>query len=113
MPCNTEQQTILNDLIQEQTPFTLIQGKAGTGKSYLIRELANQLPGAIILTPTNMAKSVYRDASTIHFFFLGEFDNIDEGYQNPRGYSVTRNSFHNFFLGKLQQVLMWLGRMAN
>lgn len=104
MPCNPEQQIILNDLTQEQAPFTLIQGKAGTGKSYLIRELAQQLPGTIILTPTNMAKSVYREASTIHSFFYGEFDDIDEGYQNPKEYSVTRNSFHSYFLGKLKNV---------
>ncbi|MBR2136042.1 MAG: hypothetical protein IJ855_07480, partial [Bacteroidales bacterium] len=45
------------------------QGKAGSGKSYMIRELVSQTRGAIILVPTNMAKSVYNNAQTIHSFF--------------------------------------------
>lgn len=87
MPCNSEQQRIINEFLQNPAPITLIQGKAGSGKSYMIRELITQTRGAIILVPTNMAKSVYNNAQTIHSFFYGEFDELENGYQNPREYS--------------------------
>lgn len=95
MPCNSEQQRIIDDFLRDPAPLTMIQGKAGTGKSYLIRELVAKTSGAVILTPTNMAKSVYPSARTIHSFFYGEFDNLEEGYQNarayaPRGTFITR-----------------------
>lgn len=56
------------------------------------------------MTPTNMAKSVYANAHTIHSFFYGEFDSLDEGYQNPRAYSPLRNSYHNYFKNKLSPI---------
>ena len=71
MPCNAEQQKIINDFMQNPAPITLIQGKAGSGKSYMIRELVAQTKGTIVLVPTNMAKSVYNHAQTIHSFFMG------------------------------------------
>ena len=77
----------------------MIQGKAGTGKSYLIRELVAKTSGAVILTPTNMAKSVYPAARTIHSFFYGEFDALEEGYQNARDYTP-----HGAFILRLQGV---------
>ena len=104
MPCNEEQQAILNDLLDNQAPFTLIQGKAGTGKSYLINEMVHALPGTVILVPTNMAKSVYKNANTIHSFFYGEFDDIDDGYNDPSKYSINRNSFHGYFAEKLRSI---------
>lgn len=46
MPCNAEQQRILDDFLTNPAPITLIQGKAGSGKSYLIRELVSQSGGS-------------------------------------------------------------------
>lgn len=104
MPCNAEQQRVIDDFLRSPAPITLIQGKAGSGKSYLIRELVSQTSGAVILTPTNMAKSVYANAQTLHSFFYGEFDDLENGYQNPYSYSVTRNSYHSYFINKLRSV---------
>ena len=101
MPCNPEQQRIINDFLSNPASITLIQGKAGSGKSYLVRELVSRAKDTVILTPTNMAKSVYKSAQTIHSFFYGEFDDLDEGYQNPKAYSESRNRFHHYFAEKL------------
>ncbi len=77
--------------------ITIIQGKAGTGKSYLIKELVAALPGATVLTPTNMAASLreYRGlgVQTLHSFFWGQLDNLDEGYQDPRNYVYQENQY--------------------
>lgn len=102
MPLNSEQQAVVDDILRNPAPITVIQGKAGTGKSYLIRELAPKLGFTQILCPTNLAKLVYRSAQTMHSFFYGEFDDLDEGYQNPHEYYGIRNP--RFFPGKIQAV---------
>lgn len=105
MGCNPEQQHIINDFMRNPAPLTLIQGKAGTGKSYMIKELISKVDGGIVLTPTNMAKNVYGNiANTMHSFFYGEFDDLDDGYQNPKRYSTSRNSYHTYFMQKLRGI---------
>lgn len=104
MPCNAEQQRILDDFLRAPASITIIQGKAGSGKSYMIRELVSRTKGTIVLVPTNMAKSVYNNAQTIHSFFYGEFDDLDNGYQNPKSYSTHNNSYHGYFENKLSSV---------
>ena len=84
---------VVNACINNPAPITIIQGKAGSGKSYLVRELARQLGNAVILTPTNMAKTMYQHAQTYHSFFYGELDNLDEGYQNAPDYCFHNNSW--------------------
>lgn len=102
MSLNQEQQTIANAILSSNTPITIIQGKAGTGKSYLIREIARSLGRYQILCPTNLAKQVYGSAQTMHSFFYGEFDNIDDGYNNPTKYTFVRNP--QFFLRKITSI---------
>lgn len=63
--------------------ITFVHGKAGSGKSYLVREIASKINGCIVLTPTNLAASLYSRASTIHSFFHSALDNLDEGFQDP------------------------------
>lgn len=92
MPLTKEQQDVLDDIIRHPSPITIIQGKAGTGKSYLVKEMYKQLGYAQVLCPTNMAASVYHNATTMHSFFYGEFDEIDEGYMNPAGYTQIRGN---------------------
>ena len=94
--CTSEQQSIIDAFMLNPAPLTFIQGKAGTGKSFLIRELASRVPGTLILTPTNMAKGMYANASTMHSFFYGEFDDLEEGYQNPRNYNTFKNRLDGF-----------------
>ena len=92
----TAEQQIADEMCEGLEPITFIQGKAGTGKSYLIKELVNILGIDEILCPTNLAKQVYEkdynvSAKTIHSFFYREFDDIDEGFQNPNEYDYVRN----------------------
>ena len=64
--------------------ITFIHGKAGSGKTYLINRVANSLQGCQVLTPTNLAASLYKGARTIHSFFYGALDDLEEGYMNPQ-----------------------------
>ena len=92
MSLNEEQQRIADEMCEGLAPITFIQGKAGSGKSYLVEELRKILGVDEILCPTNLAKQVYEtDAKTIHSFFYGEFDDIDEGFQNPKEYDHVKN----------------------
>ena len=98
MELNPEQQKIADQLCEHLGPITLIQGKAGSGKSFLVKHIHRLLGVDEILCPTNLAKQVYGslNARTIHSFFYGEFDAIDEGYQNPKEYVHVKNeSFVN------------------
>lgn len=63
--------------------ITFIHGKAGSGKTTLIRKLDAEIGGCQILVPTNFAASLYKGARTIHSFFHAALDKIEEGYQNP------------------------------
>lgn len=63
--------------------ITFIHGKAGSGKTHIIRQLQCMVLGCKVLTPTNLASSLYFNGSTLHSFFYGGFDNLEEGFQNP------------------------------
>ena len=104
MSLTAEQQKIADEMCEDLKPITFIQGKAGTGKSYLIKELVNILGIDEILCPTNLAKQVYEkdynvSAKTIHSFFFREFDDIDEGFQNPNEYDFVRDEY---FISEVQ-----------
>ena len=104
MSLTAEQQKIADEMCEHLEPITFIQGKAGTGKSYLIKELVNILGIDEILCPTNLAKQVYEkdynvSAKTIHSFFFREFDDIDEGFQNPNEYNQVKNEY---FISEIQ-----------
>ena len=70
--------------------ITFIHGKAGSGKTTLIRNLDKEISGCQILVPTNFAASLYNGARTIHSFFHAAFDDLDEGYQNPKELDTER-----------------------
>lgn len=93
MELNEEQQKIAGQLCEHLEPITFIQGKAGSGKSFLVKHLHSLLGVNEILCPTNLAKQVYGNlnARTIHSFFRGEFDDIEEGFQNPKEYLHVKN----------------------
>ncbi|MBD5194824.1 MAG: AAA family ATPase [Bacteroidales bacterium] len=82
-PMDATQQDVLDYLRRKPSGITFVHGKAGCGKTYLIRRIESANPGCQVLTPTNLAASLYSRAKTIHSFFWVGFDNLDEGYQNP------------------------------
>lgn len=83
MPIIT-QDDVLNYLRTIPLGITFVHGKAGCGKTTLIKKLVSEISGCQILTPTNLAASLYHGARTIHSFFYGVLDDLDEGYQNPQ-----------------------------
>jgi len=80
---NTTQDDVLTYLRTVPSGITFIHGKAGSGKTYLIQKLISEISGCQVLAPTNLAASLYIGARTIHSFFYGALDDLDEGYQNP------------------------------
>lgn len=100
---NPEQQKIADELCENLGSITFIQGKAGSGKSFLVKHLHRLLGVDEILCPTNLAKQVYENfgGRTIHSFFNEEFDAIDEGFQNPSEYKhVKSDTFVNIISNK-------------
>ena len=47
MSLTEEQQKIADEMCEDLKPITFIQGKAGTGKSYLIKELVDIIYNAL------------------------------------------------------------------
>ena len=93
-PQPATQKDVLEYLSDTPAGLTFIHGKAGSGKSYLIRKIEDAVPGCQVLTPTNLSATLYRRARTLHSFFHKCFDSLDEGYQDPR--HVTEGSVAGF-----------------
>lgn len=97
---NVTQDDVLNYLRTIPSGITFVHGKAGCGKSFLIRRLVSEINGCQVLTPTNLAASLYRGARTIHSFFYGVLDDLEEGYQNPQNIVQAKaESFKGILLG--------------
>lgn len=88
---SSSQEEVLNYLRAIPSGITFVHGKAGCGKTYLINRLVSEVSGCQVLTPTNLAASLYKGARTLHSFFHGALDNLDEGYQNPQNLSPSRS----------------------
>lgn len=84
------QEEVLDYLRNIPRGITFVHGKAGCGKTYLIKKLVSEISGCQVLTPTNLAASLYHGARTIHSFFHGVLDDLDEGYQNPSNLSDAK-----------------------
>ncbi len=91
-PIGSTQEEVYEYLMGNPTGITFVHGKAGCGKTYLINKVVNAVAGCVVLTPTNLAASLYKGARTMHSFFYGIFDDLDEGYQNPSNISATKAS---------------------
>ena len=91
-PKNTTQEEILNYLKNTPSQITFIHGKAGCGKTFLLQKVEKEIAGCQILAPTNLACKLYSNATTMHSFFYGAFNNLDEGYQNPQNLTSNVNS---------------------
>lgn len=82
-PKGSTQEEVYNYLVGNPSGITFVHGKAGCGKTYLINKVVQNVQGCQVLAPTNLAASLYRGARTMHSFFYGCLDNLEEGYQNP------------------------------
>ena len=86
----SSQEDVLKHLRSIPSGITFVHGKAGCGKTYLIKKLVSEINGCQVLVPTNLAASLYNGARTLHSFFYGAFDNLDEGYQDPQNLSLDK-----------------------
>lgn len=82
-PVGCSQEEVLEYLRGTPAPLTFIHGKAGCGKTTLLKKIEAEMPRCQILAPTNLARSMYRRAYTIHSYFYGAFDPLENGYQDP------------------------------
>ena len=89
-PISSTQEEVYNYLIGVPSGITFIHGKAGCGKTYLINKVVQKVQGCQVLAPTNLAASLYRGARTMHSFFYGYLDNLEEGYQNPENITSAK-----------------------
>ena len=97
--CSTQEE-VYNYLTGSPSGITFVHGKAGCGKTYLINRITQKVQGCQVLVPTNLAASLYKGARTIHSFFYGAFDNLDEGYQNPENITSGKvASFRHSLIG--------------
>ena len=87
---NITQDDVLNYLRTIPSGITFVHGKAGCGKTTLIKKLVSEISGCLILTPTNLAASLYHGARTMHSFFYGALDDLEEGYQNPQNLTFSK-----------------------
>lgn len=97
--CSTQEE-VYNYLTGSPSGITFVHGKAGCGKTYLINRITQKVQGCQVLVPTNLAASLYKGARTMHSFFYGAFDNLDEGYQNPENITSGKvASFRHSLIG--------------
>lgn len=89
-PMGCTQEDALKYLHELPQGVTFIHGKAGCGKTYLIRKVESSIGGCQVLAPTNLAASLYKNGKTLHSFFYGGFDDLDEGFQDPHNLTNER-----------------------
>ncbi len=103
---SSTQEEVLKYLRANPKGITFVHGKAGCGKTYLIRQLQSFRPGCKVLAPTNLAASLYDNASTIHSFFWGVFDDLGEGFQNPVNISPLKASQFRHRLSGVKMLVL-------
>lgn len=89
-PVASTQQQVIDYLSAQPKGITFVHGKAGCGKTYLIKQIEKSVRGSQVLTPTNLAASLYKRARTVHSFFWPGFDKLDEGFQNPENITPAK-----------------------
>lgn len=102
-PIGSSQEQVLDYLKTKPKGITFIHGKAGCGKTYTIRKIVDMVSGCQVLTPTNLAATLYKNARTLHSFFYGAFDDLEEGFQNPQNLSAERC---DLFAHRIRQITM-------
>lgn len=104
-PIASTQQDVLDYLSGNPAGITFVHGKAGCGKTYLIKKIESSNVGCQVLTPTNLAASLYRRARTLHSFFWRGFDGLDEGIQNTANITPAKASNMSADLSKVTMLV--------
>lgn len=104
-PVASTQQDVLNYLSKNPKGITFVHGKAGCGKTYLINQIESSNRGCQVLTPTNLAASLYKRARTLHSFFWKGFDDLDEGFQNTANITPAKASNMSYELSKVTMLV--------
>ena len=102
-PKGSSQEQVFDYLNRNLAGITFIHGKAGSGKTYLIKKIESSISGCQVLTPTNLAATLYKNARTLHSFFYGAFDDLEEGFQDPQNLPSERC---NIFAPRIRQIKM-------
>lgn len=105
-PIAATQEEVLDYLCGAPHGITFVHGKAGCGKTYLINRIEAAIPGCQVLTPTNLAASLYKRARTLHSFFNPVFDNLVEGYQNPANITPDRIAGFDGMLSRVSMIVI-------
>ena len=100
-PIASTQQDVLDYLSKNPKGITFVHGKAGCGKTYLINQIESSNRGCQVLTPTNLAASLYKRARTLHSFFWKGFDKLEEGFLNPANITPAKASNMSYELSKV------------
>jgi hypothetical protein len=101
-PVSASQADVLSYLRNNPSGITFVHGKAGSGKTYLIRQIEQEIRGCQVLTPTNLAASLYYNGATLHSFFYGAFDNLEEGFQDISNIYTKQVNYN--VLGRIKGV---------
>lgn len=87
-PVASTQQDVIDYLSKNPQGITFVHGKAGSGKTHLIKKIEDSDKGCQVLTPTNLAATLYKRGKTLHSFFWKGFGNFSEGILDPA--NITR-----------------------
>ena len=104
-PVSSTQQDVLNYLSNNPKGITFVHGKAGCGKTHLIRQIENNVKNCQVLTPTNLAATLYKKARTIHSYFWRAFDNFVEGYLDPANITEAKANGMAYELSRLSMLI--------
>ena len=100
------QEDVLVYLRETPSGICFVHGKAGCGKTFLIKKLVSEIGGCQVLTPTNLAASLYNGARTIHSYFYGALDDLEEGYQNPKNLTEAKTTGFGVGLRNVKMLII-------
>lgn len=104
-PVASTQKDVLDYLSAKPGGITFVHGKAGCGKTYLIRQIEAADRYCQVLAPTNLAASLYKRARTLHSFFWRGFDDLDEGFQNTDNITPEKASSMSYELANVTMLV--------
>jgi ATP-dependent DNA helicase PIF1 len=93
------------ELVKNQCPATFVTGRAGTGKSTLIRFLSANIPNCAVVAPTGMA-AMNVHGSTIHSFFNIPHHNVnpDEPASPTRRMTLVMEAIRALIVDEVSMV---------